>query len=47
MIEIRGVGARDVKVNYKLFKVSARVSGKNLVVASFMVARHCAGGFGS
>ena len=34
MIEIGGVGAKDVKVNYKLFKVSARVSGKNLVVAS-------------
>lgn len=34
MIEIGGVGAKDIKVNYKLFKVTARVSGKNLVVAS-------------
>ena len=34
MIEIGGVEAKDVKVNYKLFKVSARVSGRNLLVAS-------------
>eukprot|EP00434_Breviolum_minutum_P031768 symbB.v1.2.028095.t1/scaffold2943.1/size66754/1 len=34
MIEIGGVEAKDVKVNYKLFKVNARVSGRNLLVAS-------------
>ena len=34
MIEIGGVEAKDIKVNYKLFKVSARVAGKNVLVAS-------------
>ena len=34
MIEIGGVEAKDIKVNYKLFKVSARVSGRNVLVAS-------------
>ena len=34
MIEIGGVEAKDIKVNYKLFKVNARVSGRNLLVAS-------------
>ena len=34
LIEIGGVEAKDIKVNYKLFKVSARVSGRNVLVAS-------------
>ena len=34
MIEIGRVEAKNIKVNYKLFKVSARVSGRNVLVAS-------------
>ena len=34
MIEIGGAEAKNIKVNYKLFKVSARVSGRNVLVAS-------------
>lgn len=34
MIEIGRVEAKDIKVNYKLFKVSSRVSGRNVLVAS-------------
>ena len=34
MIEIDLAGAKDVKVKYMLFKVSARVSGRKLLVAS-------------
>ena len=33
MIEIGGVEAKDIKVHYKLFKASARVSGRNVLVA--------------
>ena len=34
MIEIGGAEAKNIKVNYKLLKVSARVAGKNVLVAS-------------
>ena len=34
MIEIGRVVAKNIKVNYKLFKVSARVSRSNVLVAS-------------
>ena len=51
MIEIGFAGAKDVKVKYMLFKVSARVSGRKLLVASvnkieelsLMVTWECAG----
>ena len=33
LFEIGRVEAKDIKVNYKLFKVNARVSGRNLLVA--------------
>ena len=33
MIEIGGVEAKDIKVHYKLFQASTRVSGRNVLVA--------------